>query len=262
MLLRKVPMTLLAGWLFADLLLGLLVIFLVSLPARPPEAPLLLVSTSLVSKKASDCVPARTIPVCAIALTVRESPSSSGPLTWRVSSDVSKSVDFKPGGTTLLPGKRQQVMISNLPCQNGSITFTGFGNNHLPIQPVTVGWQCTPPIKRLSLVDHPITLTVDYQGLLKDVPAAITDTQNQIRDKSILRGQSVGFAIVYDGAPNDGDISQAYQVDAKIYALLQKMGGAFQDASFYTDNPLFTLHVQPSQVTIDLYFFTEENGAF
>jgi hypothetical protein len=118
MLRQKVPVVLLAGWLFADLLLGSTIIFLAALPGKPPEAPVLLVNTSLVTKKASDCTPTRNIPNCAIALTVSESQTSLGPLTWHVSSDVNKSVVFRPTSTTLEPGKGQKVAISALPCQN------------------------------------------------------------------------------------------------------------------------------------------------
>lgn len=255
---RKVPVTLLAGWLFADLLLGLTVIFLAALPGKPPQAPILLVSPSLVKRNASNCVASRNIPVCSIQVTIRESDTSLGPLTWHASSDVSTGVVFKPTSTTLQPGRGQKVTISALPCQNGSLIFTGAGKNNLTIQPVTVGWQCTTPIKRLSLLRHRINLTVDYRGLLSGNQQAIAATENQIASKSILQGQSVGFAIVYDGAPTDGDIQQADQVDRRIYAILQGMGGTFQDASFYNDSPLFTLGEDPSQVAIDVYFFIEE----
>lgn len=256
---RKSPVVLLAGWLFADLLLGLTVIFLASLPAKPLEAPVLLVSASQVTKRPGDCTPTRTIPVCAIVLTVSESQTSLGFLTWHVSSDVNKGVLFSPGSTTLMPGRKQLVEISALPCQNGSITFTGVGNNSLKIQPVTVGWQCTTPVKRLSLIRHRITLSVDYQGLLNGDQNAITATKNQIKNQSILRGQQVGFAIVYDGAPTDSDIGLADHIDSIIYTILQHMGGAFQDASFYSDNPLFMLSSGHDHIVIDLYFFTEES---
>ncbi len=256
MLRQKVPVVLLAGWLFADLLLGSTIIFLAALPGKPPEAPVLLVNTSLVTKKASDCTPTRNIPNCAIALTASESQTSLGPLTWHVSSDVSKSVVFSPTRTTLEPGKGQKVAISALPCQNGSITFTGVGSHKLQVQPVTVGWQCVTPIKRLSLIRHRIQLTLDYQGLLNGSQNAITLTEKQIKNQSVLQRQSVGFAIVYDGAPTDNDIQQANQVDARIYNILQNIGGAFQDASYYSDNPLFILGLDPGQVVIDVYFFT------
>lgn len=40
MLRQKVPVVLLGGWLFADLLLGLTIIFLAALPGKPPVAPI------------------------------------------------------------------------------------------------------------------------------------------------------------------------------------------------------------------------------
>lgn len=259
---QKVPVVLLAGWLFADLLLGLMVIFLAALPGKPPEAPILKVNTALVKRNASDCVTTRNVPICTISLTVSESTASLGPMTWHVSSDVGNTIVFAPASTTLTPGKSQQVTISALPCQHGSITFTGSGNNGLQVQPITVGWQCDTPRKRLDFNLHRIKLTVDYLGLLANNQGAINDVENQLKHQSVLQGQSVGFAIVYDGAPTDNAIAQADQVDAKVYGILTslgKQGFAFQDASFYSDNPLFTLGPSPSQITIDVYLFIEES---
>lgn len=258
---QKRPVVLLAGWLFADLLLGLMVIFLAALPGKPPEAPILKADTTLIKKQASECTPTRNIRVCTVTLTISESTASLNPLTWHVSSDVSSAVVFSPASTTLRPGKGQQVTISTLPCQNGSIIFTGTGSNGLQIQPVTVGWQCTTPLKRLDFGVHRISLTVDYLGLLRDDQNAINDVKNQLENKSGLQGQNVGFAIVYDGASSTSNIDQADNVDGKIYNILKaegQRGFAFQDASYYDTNPLFILGPDPSHVAIDVYFFIEE----
>lgn len=261
MLHQKVPVVLLAGWLFADLLLGLMVIFLASLPGKPPEAPILIVNTALVTRNASDCVTGQRTPLCTIKLTVSESEASLGTLTWHVSSDVSKNAVFSPASTTLAPGQGQEVTISQLPCQNGSITFTGTGEKDLQVQPVTVGWRCNTPLKRLDLTRHRIQLTVDYQGLLNNAQGAIADVENQLKNQAVLQGQSVGFAIVYDGAPSDGDISLADAVDGKVYTILKNLGQegfAFQDASYYETDPLFILGPSPTQVIIDVYLFIEQ----
>lgn len=259
---QKVPVVLLAGWLFADLLLGLMVIFLAALPGKPPEAPILKVDQTVVTKNASDCTPVATsnTPICTISLTISESTASLGPLTWHASSDVSNEVVFTPKSTVLTPGKSQKVAISALPCQHGSIIFTGAGDKGLQIQPVAVAWHCDTPLKRLDFHRHRITLSVDYQGLLANNQGAINNVERQLRGQSVLQGQSVGFAIVYDGAPTDNNIGQADQVDAKIYAILDalgKQGFAFQQASFYSDNPLFILGPSPTQVVIDVYLFIE-----
>lgn len=259
---QKVPVVLLAGWLFADLLLGLMVIFLAALPGKPPEAPILKVDRTVATKSYTDCtaVAASNIPICTINLTISESTASLGPLTWNASSDVSNEVVFTPKSTTLTPGKSQKVTISALPCQHGSIIFKGTGDKGLQIQPVAVAWHCDTPFTRLDFKRHRIILTVDYQGLLANKQGAINNVENQLRGQSVLQGQSVGFAIVYDGAPTDNDIGQADQVDAKIYGILDdlgKQGFAFQHASFYNDNPLFTLGPSPSQVAIDVYLFIE-----
>ncbi len=259
---QKPSVVLLAGWLFADLLLGLMVIFLAALPGKPPEAPILKVNTAIVTRNPTDCTPTRDVPVCTISLVVSESTASLGPLTWHASSDVGTTIVFSPASTTLAPGQSQSVAISSLPCQHGSIIFTGTGDKGLQVQPVSVSWQCNTPVKRLDFNLHRIHLTVDYQGLLANSQGAINSVENQLKNQSVLQGQSVGFAIVYDGAPTDGDIGQADAVDQKIYTILAnlgKQGFAFQDASFYNGNPLFILGPSPTQVAIDIYLFIEQS---
>jgi hypothetical protein len=74
-------------------------------------------------------------------VTVGESSSSQGNLIWSASSNVGAS--FSPQSTTLSSGTSVPVSISHLPCQNGTLTFTGSGG----AQPVNLSWSCTqqPP---------------------------------------------------------------------------------------------------------------------
>ncbi len=51
----------------------------------------------------------------------------------------------------------------------------------------------------------------------------------------ILRGRSVGLAIVYGVAPNDAEIDQALQIATKVYAILKGLGqeGYFFQRKFW-----------------------------
>ena len=112
---------------------------------------------------------------------------------------------------------------------------------------------------RLDFSPQRITLTgIDYNGLLSGSQQAKDDVKQKLQGQSVLQNGSVGLAIVYDGAPSDGDIRQADSVDGKIYDVLKELGGegfAFQRSSYYDKYPLYTLGVDPSSVTIDVYLF-------
>lgn len=247
---------LLSGWLFADLLLGLMMIFMVSIPGEQPKpvvVPTLTVSPAHLDPTSSNCTGGTSNPQCTVI--VGETPASLGTVNWSASSDISNAINFTPSSGTLSPGKSVSVTISALPCQNGSFTFSGSRG----ATPVTVIWQCTPPPPpevRLNFNYQEIILNVDSKGLLNNSSTAINNVENQIRSQSILQGQSVGIAIAYDGAPTDNDIPSAQAVDQKIYGILAQLGRqnfVFQRASYYTN--LFVLGASPSTVKIDVYFF-------
>ncbi len=250
---------LLSGWLFADLLLGLMMIFLASLPGAQPKpvvVPTLTVSPSHMTPSSPNCKGGTSKPTCTVL--VGESPASVGTLTWSASSDINDGVVFSPATTTLSPGMSVSVTISSLPCQNGSFTFTGTGLKGLRVLPVNVGWRCTAPVRRLDFNYQEFTLNVDYQGLLQNSPSAINNVKNQVRNESILQGNSVGLAVVYDGAPTDSQVNDALTVSGKVYNILRQLGQegfAFQDASYY--NPLFRLDDTQSTVIVDVYLFTQ-----
>lgn len=246
---------LLSGWLFADLLLGLMVIFLAALPGaqpRPVIVPTLTVSPVLLTPTSAGCNGSTSTPQCTVM--VSETAASVGSMTWTASSDMSDGVVFSPATSTLTPGSSVHVTISALPCQNGSLTFSGSRN----ARPITIKWQCTAPVIRLDFHYKEFTINVDYQGLLNNSQSAINNVKSQLRSQSVLQGRNVGLAIVYDGAPSDGNISQALAVAQKVYGVLAKLGQenfAFQRSSYY--NPLFVLGGSLSTVKIDVYLFTQ-----
>ncbi len=259
---------LLSGWLFADLFLGLMMIFLVSINGAPPpkeHPPTLTVTpTSLVpgnGSGGSNCTGGTANPQCTV--TVGETSASIGNIIWSVSSDFSDTINFGPSHGTLTHGQTMQVTISNIPCQNGSFTFSGVGPKNtngpgtLDPKPVIISWRCKappPPLVRLDTNPQRLTLTnVDYNGLLNNSQPAIDDLENKIRSQ-VSSSSSVGFAIVYDGTVDINGIGTADSVDAKVYDALRTMGGAFQNASYYAQNPLYTLGPDHTTVTIDVFY--------
>ncbi len=250
---------LLSGWLFADLLLGLMMIFLVSIPGiqpKPVVVPTLTVSPARLTPDSPNCTGGTSKPQCTIM--VGETPASVGSMTWAAGSDISDAVVFGAATQVLKPGTSVSVTISALPCENGSFTFTGIGLKGVHVPPVTVIWHCTAPTKRLNFHYQEFHLNVDYQGLLNNSPAAINSVESQVRSQRFLQGQSVGLAVVYDGAPDDNQVGQALTVSSKVYGVLQQLGAqnfAFQESSYYVS--LFKLGDSASDVIVDVYLFTQ-----
>lgn len=256
---------LLSGWLFADLLLGLMMIFLVSIQgAHIPPIPAPTLTVTPANLNTTNCQGGTAQPRCTV--NVGETQESVGFIKWSVSSDINDSIIFSPPNGTLKPGETEQMTISSLPCQNGSFTFTGVGpknsneSGSLDPNPVTIQWRCKappPPIVRLDTNPQRLTLrNVDYNGLLANSQSAINDVENQIRSQ-VPAGSSVGFAIVYDGTTDTNEIGTADSVDVKVYSALRDLGRqgfAFQNASYYDHDPLYTLGPDHTNVFIDVFY--------
>lgn len=245
---------LLSGWLFADLLLGLAVIFFVSLPGAQQPSPLIVkwsITPTSLGTKSSQCTGGSDVPRCRVVLI--ETADSQANLSWTASSDMNNSVVFSPATGTLSPGQSMTITISTFPCQNGSFTFT----SSRKISPLTVIWHCTRPQERLNFKYKEFGLIVnDINGLLSGSSSAINDIEQQIRKQPFLQKGSVGLAVVYGGAPDDSGISQAQAIANKVYGILAKLGQqgfAFQRSSYYVS--LYALGVSQNQVTVDVYLY-------
>jgi len=262
MLLRKRDDSIhMSGWLFADLLLALAVLFLVTNTAtiqpKPIIPPQLIVRPSSLSP-GTGCSDSITAPTCQV--TVTEPSASTGQITWSVNSDISNSINYSTASGKLLPGRSVTVNITSLPCQNGSFTFSAQRiSDKISASPVIVPWHCTPPSpqqERLNFNYQTFNLNVDPTSLLNNDSQQIDNVKQQIMSQSILQERSVGLAIVYGGAPDDGSIPQAQQVASKIYDLLKNVGQegfAFTRSSYYV--PLYTLGQPTNTVKVDVYFF-------
>lgn len=247
------------GWLFADLLLALAMIFLLAntlaTPPTPEPIPTLTVSPTSLDLKNPACGGGTAHPRCTV--TVGEAANSRGQLQWTASSDMSDSIVFSPANGVLSPGKAMSVTISAIPCQNGSITFSGSRN----ASPVAISWHCTPPVDRLNFKYQEFTLTVnDIPGMLSTPPpqSDINDIEHQVRSQRILQQSSAGLAIVYDGAPAVDQIGNARTIAQNVINILEMLGQrgfAFQRASYY--GPLYALYSPQNTVTIDVYLFMQ-----
>jgi hypothetical protein len=246
---------LLSGWLFADLFLGLTVIFLAALPGTQPLVQILATDTTTLSPQSQQCRGTSNIYQCTITLSARS--DSRGKANWQATSDITDAVHFSPPNGTLAPSQSKQVIISGIPCQHGTFTFSG-GNTTTP---VTISWKCALAAQRLDFNSQPFQLTVhDISGLLNNSQSAINDIKQQVSSVSILKGRSVGLAIVYTGAPDINGTAQAQQISGKIYDVfrsLGKNGGPFQKASYY-DN-LYKLSAPANTVYVDVFLYTQES---
>jgi hypothetical protein len=247
---------LLSGWLFADLLLGLAIIFMVSLPGaqKPPTPPPPIIKWSVtpttLSPTSSTCQGGLTAPQCVVTLT--ESPDSQASLNWHASSDMANNVNFSATNQTLSAGHSVQVKLSHFPCENGSFIFTRAND----VPPLMVNWTCKLPPEKLRISPTTFNITIDPTGLLSNSSAAINDAKQQILAQNYQPG-SVGLAIVYGGAPTDNDIVQAQSIADEVYSILTTLGkqpnSAFRRATHYKS--LYNLGPQPDNVQIDVYLF-------
>ncbi len=251
---------LLSGWLFADLLLGLAIIFFVSLPGKQePPPPILrwqVTPTSLTQTSHQCAGPTLTALHCTVVIS--ETADSQASLPWTASSDMgdaSNPVTFSQSSGTLQPGQSVTITISTFPCQNGSFIFTGPSR----ISPLIVPMHCTLPSIRLETRFKSFKLNVkDVNGLLNGSQAEINDIEQQVRSQSVLKNRSVGLAIVYGGAPTDADIGEAQEIADKVYGILAQLGKqnfAFQRSSYYVD--LFALNNPLTLVSVDVYLYQQ-----
>ncbi len=265
--------TLLTGWLFADLLLGLMMIFLVTVPRIPPPPPapppVLTVTPKGSLHGTVPCTVDNT--QCTVTVYVGESIDSQGKVYWTTSSDMSdmldvtKQVNFSPPRGYLSPGDSMLVTITHFPCQNGSFTFHGSRG----AIPVTILWQCTSQSVLLDLNPNNFTLTVNNPSQFANGDTSQDqDIKNQVMSQSFLRGRRVGLVIAYGGAQGGTQlISQAQNIAEHIYTILKSLanngsdiGKAFQGARYYhtpDGQALFNLDLNPGTVKVQVYLFTQ-----
>ena len=245
-----------SGWLFADLLLALAVLFLaantIGIKIPPPPPPKLIVTPTHLDPTSSNCKSNLSQYQCTVTLT--ETADSQGDVNWTAVSDISTGLVFTPVRRPLSPGTSINIQISHISCANDSFTFSGSRGTI----PVRVLWQCTPPQERLDFKYQQIKVpNVDYNGLLQNSPSAINYIKNFLKGQTILRHRSVGLAIVYGGAPTDNDITQADAIALKVINISQSLVNdgfpAFKRASYYV--PLYSLDTAPTNVEIDVYLF-------
>ena len=248
---------LLTGWLFADLMLALFVIFLAANTfIVRPKPPTLVVTPTSLNPTDLHCPGGISNPQCEITVTIEETSSSQGNADWTASSDISDTVRFSPPKGTLSPGKSATVAISSFPCQNGSFTFSGSRG----ASPVTVFWHCTSSNRILEHSYCRIKLDMgDPTAFINDdVASARAILEPQLNQKPFLKGRQVGIAIAYGGA-NDGNLDRGSKAANQVYNVLKavakdhraQMYSTFNPASLY--EPLFTELEAPNIAIINVY---------
>lgn len=263
---------LLSGWLFADLLLALAVLFLAANTATiKPLPPTLIVNPTVldINSHTAPCTVQRIVDtsIAQCDVTIEEAKVSQGDVNWSVSSDISQTIKYTIGDQAatsgrLSPGQQKKLTISGIPCQNGSFTFNAarVGDNKISAAPLVVQIKCTPPKERLDFAFQTIPLTVkDADALRHEDPTQVNDIKQQLANTRTLQGRKVGLAVAYGGAPTTNDIADAQGVAREIYKILNSFQNnntsAFSRSSFYV--PLYNLSTPKDQVQLDVYFFTE-----
>src|SRR5881628_3688471 len=103
-----------SGWLFADLLLALAVLFLaantIGIKIPPPPPPKLVVTPVRLEPTSSSCTVRLNQRQCTVKLT--ETADSLGNVNWTARSDISAGLVFSPESGLLLPGKSVSLQIS------------------------------------------------------------------------------------------------------------------------------------------------------
>nr|BBH86989.1 hypothetical protein KTC_17400 [Thermosporothrix sp. COM3] len=247
---------LLSGWLFADLLLGLMVIFLVSIPGLPPKIippPKLAVSPAVLEPSNPNCKPSGDdIYRCTVSLS--ETIDSIGDMTWESSNDMSPAITFSPGSGSFSPGHTAKITIDHIPCQTGSFTFKGSRS----AQPVTVFWKCalSPVMLDLHYQVFHVHLS-DIDGFLNGSSSVINDVKRQARTKIQALHHRVGLVIAYGGAPEVGDISRAQSISRKMYDVLLSLGrenfAPMKNATSYRE--LYNLNSSADDVEVHVFLF-------
>lgn len=258
---RAFPVT--VGWLFADLLLALGMLFLISSPPRPKLPPTLVVTASALSPEDSHCSGGIKNPRCTI--TLEESATSQENVDWTASSDMSKIVAFQPANGILSPGKSISVSISAFPCQNGSFTFAGSGG----AIPVSVLWQCTPRSND-RILEHnycqiPLNIGSPVTFISADPAAVRKAIETQLDHVSFLQGRQVGIAIAYGGTVG-GTEEQGTEIANQVYNVLRllsgdprgQMYGVFKSSSWYES--LFTGYQKSTAAVLNVYLVVRSDN--
>lgn len=250
---------LLSGWLFADILLGLMVIFMVSLPGSvPPKPPQLVVSPMELSPNSPACN--NDLANLRCVLTVKETAGATLSVKWRIQNDFSQDVRYSLSSGILQPAQSVNITITSITCQNGSFIFSGAAS----LVPVIVQLSCTPAQQRLERVFCRIKVNdIDPDKFSKDGHFAESTLLPQINALTWLQGREVGLVIATGGVDNiDVDADRGTQMAAQAYRALQDMskhGPLFAHASYYS--PFFTTVFNSSYVIVDVYLVVRPTNA-
>jgi hypothetical protein len=119
-------------------------------PGPPPTPPPTL-TVNPTSLDPNSCTNGGSTWICSVSLA--ETSNSQGNANWTATSDLG-GVIFMPLSGVLTPGHAITVIISNIPCQNGSFTFSGAEGE----TPAVTLWSCSlTPTSRSGLLENKIS---------------------------------------------------------------------------------------------------------
>ena len=247
---------LLAGWLFADLLLGLMVIFMVSIPGAPPRVVELTVTPNQLDR--TQCTSVAGSWQCTVQLT--ETSISDGSIGWNASSDMGNAVTFSPSQGTLSPGHSVTITIGAIPCQNGAFLFGSSASSN----DVVSQWACTQLPQRLEhAYCHLVLNDQDPDQFSSNSQFAYNVLKPQIDGQGFLKNREAGIVIASGGVDNfPSDVGRGQQMAHNAYLALQRMGQTedlFKNTSYYGDQ--FTTYVPASKVVLDIYLVIRPDNA-
>lgn len=112
------------------------------------------------------------------------------------------------------------------------------------------------PVPHLERETHRFSIKIDATALLSGNQSSYDAVVNQITGQSFLRGRRAGLAIVYGGAPDYTQISSAFDIAKKVYAILHDLGKRNADfTNIASYDPLYILGGDPNTVIIDIFLF-------
>ncbi len=247
---------LLGGWLFADLLLGLMVIFMVSIPGAPPSVIELVATPKQLDHL--QCTQVSDSWQCKVRLT--ETAISDGSVNWNASSDIGSSVAFTPSQGVLKPGQSVTVTISSVPCQDGAFIF----HNSSTSSVIVSQWACTQLPQRLESTFCRLVLNDQNPDKFSTNPQfAYSVLKPQIDGLTFLKKREAGIVIANGGTDDyPNDVQRGDNIAREAYSALQTIGKTeplFAKTSYYGD--LFTTLQGADKVVLDIYLVIRPDNA-
>jgi hypothetical protein len=187
----------------------------------PPPATLVVSPTSLDPSNAA-CALSGSIIQCTVTLS--ETTNSTVNANWVANTTFSDSAVVPTQGT-LTPGSSTQVVLDSLPCQNGSVTFTGSEGE----APVTVTFSCTPNTLTASPAQlNPTNAACSLSGSTYSCAMTLAETAGSPGNVNWTTASDMNSVTF---SPASGTLSPGQSITVNV------LGVPCQSGSFYFSGP-------------------------